>query len=92
MSPAAAALVAQGGGAASAGTLTIGIGCRSGVHRSVALALLLQQRGFMDACDAACAPVVLPVFRDLAGSDRRAAALEAMPVFRGVMQPFVPPP
>lgn len=62
---------------------------RSGVHRSVALALLLKQRGFMDSCDASCAPVVVPVFRDLAGSDRRAAAAEAMPKSRLVNAPFV---
>jgi hypothetical protein len=52
------------------------------VHRSVALALLLKQRGFMDACDATLAPHVIPVFRDLAGSDRAAAAAEAMPKSR----------
>jgi hypothetical protein len=52
------------------------------VHRSVALALLLKQRGFMDACDATLAPDVIPVFRDLAGSDRAAAAAEAMPKSR----------
>lgn len=95
LSPAAAALVAEQGGddgghaAAADGILTIGIGCRSGVHRSVALALLLKQRGFMDSCDASCAPVVVPVFRDLAGSDRRAAAAEAMPKSRLVNAPFV---
>lgn len=55
---------------------------RSGVHRSVALALLLKQRGFMDACDATLAPHVIPVFRDLAGSDRAAAAADAMPKSR----------
>lgn len=43
----------------------------------------------MDSCDASCAPVVVPVFRDLAGSDRRAAAAEAMPKSRLVNAPFV---
>ncbi len=52
------------------------------MHRSVALALLLKQRGFMDACDATLAPHVIPVFRDLAGSDRAAAAADAMPKSR----------
>ena len=47
------------------------------MHRSVALALLLKQRGFMDACDATLAPHGIPVFRDLAGSDRAAAAAAA---------------
>jgi hypothetical protein len=57
---------------------------RSGVHRSVALALLLKQRGFMDACDATLAPHAIPVFRDFAGSDRAAAAAAAaaMPEIR----------
>ncbi len=49
------------------------------MHRSVALALLLKQRGFMNACDATLAPHGIPVFRDLAapGSDRVAAAAAA---------------
>ncbi len=59
------------------------------MHRSVALALLLQQRGFMDACEAGAAPAVVPVFRDLAGSDRKAAAAEAMPKSRLVNAPLV---
>ncbi len=59
------------------------------MHRSVALALLLQQRGFMDACDASHAPVVVPVFRDLAGCDRATAAAEAMPKSRLINAPFV---
>jgi hypothetical protein len=55
----------------------------------VALALLLQQRGFNDACAAGLAPIVVPVFRDLAGSDRAAAAAEAMPKSRLLNAPFV---
>ena len=51
------------------------------MHRSVALALLLKQRGFMNACDATLAPHGIPVFRDLAGSDRAAAAA-AIPEIR----------
>ena len=35
------------------------------------------------------APVVVPVFRDLAGCDRAAAAAEAMPKSRLVNAPFV---
>ncbi len=59
------------------------------MHRSVALALLLQQRGFMDVCDASVAPIVVPVFKDLAGCDRAAAAAEAMPKSRLINAPFV---
>jgi hypothetical protein len=59
------------------------------VHRSVAFALLLQQRGFLDACKGSLPPVVIPVFRDLAGSDRAAAAAEAMPRSRLISAPLV---
>jgi hypothetical protein len=45
-------------------------------------ALLAAAGGFMDACDATLAPHVIPVFRDLAGSDRAAAAADAMPKSR----------